>query len=507
MGTVNLLIMHQLIFGVIWLILLPPRLVVLAGSAVCILALNLVGLGRAYICTIIKNIASNFFWRQSADLDSLRKRHTHILGATGSGKSSTIEYLIDQNIKKRQGFLLIEPHSELGDRVLHNKRFALSNSSAAYKNLMYLDFDRSPPPMNLFKLPLPQDKKLQASFIDGLATELADAFCMNMKPVSTEAQFIMLRNCLMACLYIRGATFNTLLDLLGEGSAAYLQRELEQKPAPVLQQYFRTDFQSSSTKRTKEALRMRLTNLVIPQSLFNSLCANECKVDFAQILERERFVIVKASTALLGSYQAQTVGNIIVNLLNKYAFERLVSAKQPKPFFVYLDEAQYYINPAVQRALTGVRKTGLNYTLAHQELCQEEMTPAAQKTIINNTAVKIYGQLQWKDRKEATAILGLDTAEPIEQLNPGQFILKAGNQAPSLRHFPSKFAVPSSTFGKGFLFNAYMPKYEYRRLSAELKAPVNEAGLLTPINQPVTDPKMLKQLSFNHFRLDGSKAL
>ncbi|MCJ8270877.1 MAG: ATP-binding protein, partial [Psychrosphaera sp.] len=286
-------------------------MLVLSLALFCLAIMYLVGLGQSYLATIIKNIASNFFFPKSFDLDNFRKKHTHILGSTGSGKSSTIEFFIDQNIQKGQGFLLIEPHGELGQRVLHNKRFAPKHRSQAYQKLMYLDFDLSPPALNLFKLPLPKDDKIKAAFIDGLATELADAFCMNMKPTTTESQFMMLRNLLMAGFYIKGATFKELLYMLSPQNESLIKGAIAQFPSPALQQYFQSDYFSMSAKRTKEALRLRLTNLVIPQSLYSSLCANECSINFESMLAKNLYVIVKASAPLLGSYQAQTIGNII----------------------------------------------------------------------------------------------------------------------------------------------------------------------------------------------------
>jgi hypothetical protein len=496
-----------------WLILLPFRLFALAYASTGLIVLYLVGLGRAYIATIIQNIASNFFLPSTFELDKYRLKHTHILGATGSGKSSTLEFLIDQNIQKGQGLLLIEPHGELGKRVLHNARLSLAHSSQSYKKLVLLNFDESPPALNIFKLPLPQKPKLQQAFIDGLATELADAFCMNMKPKPSDAQFIMLRHIIMAGFQIENMTFMDMLKMLSsdEDEAAQYQKSFQQLSSPRLRHYFQTDFSSKSARRTKEALRLRLTSLIIPGPLYASLCAKECTVDFEAILTLNKYVIVKASAPLLGSYEAQTIGNLIVNLFNKYAFERLITGKACDPFFVYLDEAQHYINPSIQRGLTGVRKTGLNYTLAHQELAQEDMTPAEQRTIVHNTAVKMYGGLQWKDQKEAAVILGLSDPVILNTVKPGQFIIKAGNQEPVKRSFPSKFAVPFNAFGRGWFVNAYMKRQGFSKLSAylnhkevEKQPPAFKAQ--TDINEADYVPdKKLQNLSFKSFSLHGSK--
>jgi hypothetical protein len=81
--------------------------------------------------------------------------------------------------------------------------------------------------------------------------------------------------------------------------------------------------------------------------MYESFFAEQCEVNFEKIIAKNQFVVVKATTALLGSYQAKTIGNIIHNLLNKYAFERLISGKPSRPFFAYFDEAQHRCRGAV----------------------------------------------------------------------------------------------------------------------------------------------------------------
>ncbi|MCJ8272558.1 MAG: hypothetical protein MJK04_24555, partial [Psychrosphaera sp.] len=134
---------------------------------------------------------------------------------------------------------------------------------------------------------------------------------------------------------------------------------------------------------------------------------------------------------------------------------------------------------------------------------------AEQKTIINNTQVKVYGALQWKDQKEASNILHLSDPHTLEQLQPGQFILKAGRHESDTRQFPSKFAVPKVAFGKGVLINAYMNSLVFGSLQDHLKQQVNisllpEAVCIQPNSDPIIQQN-LRHLSFKSFSIHGSK--
>jgi len=200
---------HNLFSIIGWFLLLPLKAVILGCGLSFVALLFCVGLGRSYLTTIIKNITSDFLFLPNNSLDAKRKKHMHLLGATGAGKSCAIEYFIDQNIRKKQGFLLIEPHGELVGRIIANKRFL-----TAYPKLLFLDFDHNPPAFNIFALPLPECN--QQHFINGLASDITSAFSTNMQPAMTEAQFIMLRNLFIAGFYMKKATFLDILNLLSD---------------------------------------------------------------------------------------------------------------------------------------------------------------------------------------------------------------------------------------------------------------------------------------------------
>lgn len=440
-----------------WLAFLPLRLVALVFSICALGALYVVGLGKCYLATIILNIISDLFRFSKSDFDEERKKHLHLLGATGAGKSCAIEYFIDENIRKKQGFLLIEPHGELAGRVIANKRFL-----QAYPKLVVLDFDHFPPALNIFSLPLPE--KNQQHFINGLASDITSAFAANMQPSMTEAQFIMLRNLFIAGFYMKDATFLDVLDLLSDNPTQQVKTLLTNLPTPPLQNYFQQDFLAGDAKRTRQTLRGRLNSFVIPRQMYESLCTKTCEVDFRAILAEGNHVIVKATTTTLGTFEAVTIGNLIHSIFSKYVFERLNLPEEPKPFFVYFDEAQYYMNETVERCLTGARKTGVSYTLAHHELGQTGMSPAAQRTIINNTNVKVYGSLKWKDMQEGAKILGLDDRKTLSNLKPGYFYIKAGRTDTFYKHFPTRFSVKKAGFGRGWFINAYAKPHETKSM-------------------------------------------
>ena len=47
-----------------------------------------------------------------------RTRHTHIIGASGTGKSTLLFNLIQQDIENGEGVAVLDPHGDLIDRIL-----------------------------------------------------------------------------------------------------------------------------------------------------------------------------------------------------------------------------------------------------------------------------------------------------------------------------------------------------------------------------------------------------
>jgi len=67
-----------------------------------------------------KSVGASFRTQQDIRLsDTDRQRHTHVLGATGTGKSKFLEILIRQDIlNRRAGLCLLDPHGALYDDVV-----------------------------------------------------------------------------------------------------------------------------------------------------------------------------------------------------------------------------------------------------------------------------------------------------------------------------------------------------------------------------------------------------
>lgn len=428
-----------------------------------------------YVSGLRRNL---LFWFLKSTLDSIwnlkwlliereRAKHIQLIGATGSGKTTALQCLIDRSIRSQTGFLLIDSRGSLPERVIANKRFSLTNRKKHYQKLVYLDFESNPPDFNVLNAPLSGDNIYQQNQAETLAEELTEALSTNMRPQPNEAQQNLLKNLLVVGILGQNTTMLDILHWLGSENNEHHQQLysiVQSLQSAPIKRYFDEDFQSGLLVKTKEALRNRLSSLLTPQQLYRSLCAKTCSLDFSQILNQNKYVVVKASSAVLGSYPARTISNLVLSLLYFHGFRRLVTNEKTTPFHVYIDELEYFANQSLVQSLKSARQTGISYCLSYQELNQSGISTGLQKTINREAAVKIIGQLRADEQKSAVSLIGSNDNRAFEKLKAGQFWVKAGRTEPFQMSFPGKFAAHKSRFGNWWTGRMFMSKKQTSQL-------------------------------------------
>lgn len=66
----------------------------------------------------ISYIGKTVFGRDFGIGQNDRRRHLHIIGQTGTGKSTTLLLLISQDLAMGRGMALLDPHGDLAERAL-----------------------------------------------------------------------------------------------------------------------------------------------------------------------------------------------------------------------------------------------------------------------------------------------------------------------------------------------------------------------------------------------------
>lgn len=298
-----------------------------------------------------------------------RLRHLYVVGQTGTGKTSFMKTLIEQDIRRGEGVCFIDPH---GNDILD---VLASIPPERYEDVIYFDPAYLERPFGLNLLEYDPGHPEQKTFI---VNELLAIFrrLYGDVPESMGPAFEQ---------YFRNATLlvmedpasgSTLLDIARVLSdAGYRSYKLSKSQNPVVNQFWTHIASQAGGEAALENIVPYITNK------FDDFTANdfmrpiigqqESSFRFRDIMDNRKILLVNLSKGRLGERNANLLGLIIVGKLFMAALSRADSpgAAHP-PFYLYIDEFQNITTDSIPSILSEARKYRLSLTIAHQFLAQ-----------------------------------------------------------------------------------------------------------------------------------------
>jgi hypothetical protein len=286
-----------------------------------------------------------------------RLLHCHVIGPTGSGKSTTVLLpWMQQDIEQGQSFTLIEPKGDLADRV---------RADAIRHHGLLLRLDPTRPGSPHWN-PLAGDG---AAAGEGLALAL-DQLDPAGHPFYQTVGRVLLVQVSRAVRAARGpdGSLEDVLRALRE--PAWRAGLVQEAGIPEVQAYLEEDFARLTPARQKElqlGLSHRLEALFLHPGLRAMLSP---PFDFA--LDE---VVAGDAVRLLASFPASDLGRgaRAAGTLLWHLLVQSIYRQGPSPqlrHVLYLDEFHQYVSEDLSDVLAMVRGYGLSVVLAHQDMAQ-----------------------------------------------------------------------------------------------------------------------------------------
>lgn len=314
-----------------------------------------------------------------------RLKHTHIIGATGTGKSTLIAQMILQDCIAGYGIALFDPHGDLVDDVLAH----LQNK--VLDRIVVIDPSDSNYPIGLNLLDAHSDIEKEV-----LSSDLVASF----KRLSTswgDQMNTVLANAILALLEsTEVTTLNDLRRFLVE--AHYRHTFLKNIQDPSIKYYWEREYPLLKTNSIGPILT-RLDTFLRPRIIRN-MVSQKKGLDFDKILNGNKILLVKLPQGIIGRENSYLLGSLILSKLHQASFARQSNSKRP-PFFIYLDEFHNFITPSIKEMLSGVRKYNVGLVLSHQDLqqIQREDTELL-NSVLGNTYTRIVFRVGEPDAKK-----------------------------------------------------------------------------------------------------------
>ena len=341
-----------------------------------------------------------------------RVRHTHVIGASGTGKSTLLFNLIRQDIENGDGVAVLDPHGDLVDQLLGiipEKRI---------QDVILLDpsDEEYAVGFNILSAHSELEKNLLASDLVSVFQRLSSSWGDQMGSV--------LNNAILA--FLESSKGGTLADLRRfllepEFRSAFLETVSDSEVV----YYWRKVFSQLSGNKSIGPVLTRLETFLGRKPIRYMVSQSANRLDFADILDTGKIFLAKLPQGIVGRENSYLLGTLLVSKFQQLAMARQKQvAASRKDFWLYIDEFHNFITPSMAEILSGARKYRLGLTLAHQELRQLQRDSEVGSAVLSNAGTRIVFRVGDDDAKKLAEGFSTFEAQDLRNLDTGKAVCR-----------------------------------------------------------------------------------
>jgi hypothetical protein len=346
-----------------------------------------------------------------------RAMHMAVLGKTGTGKSSLLRHLMQQDIAADRGFLVLDIHGELTPFVLRtiNARERAERRHLSDKLIVVSPGD---PEMSVGLNPLEHaDDFVRVAEFSQI---LRERWALDHFGARTDE---LLRN----SLFVLAANGLTLLELsLLLTHKRFRAACLKKVSNAEVRQYFELRFDplSDAMRAVMREPILNKTSAFTADPHFRHIVGQtQSSFSLREAMDDGAWIIVNLEKGKLGE-NALTLGSLVLTMLKNALFSRTKRSL----FTVYCDEIQNFVaqGGGIETMLSEARKFGVAFVAANQFLDQY---PAETRAAILSIGTHIFFQLSSADATQISQALdgGKPLGERLKNLPVRHAIVKSSS--------------------------------------------------------------------------------
>ncbi len=341
-----------------------------------------------------------------------RVQHMHVIGASGTGKSTLLFNLIRQNIENGEGVAVLDPHGDLVEQILGIIPPGRTNDVV----LIDPSDEQYSVGFNILSAHSDLEKNLLASDLISVFQRLSTSWGDQMG--------IVLQNAILA--FLESDQSGTLADLrrfLIE--PVFRERFLTTVRDPDIVYYWRKSFAQLSGNKSIGPVLTRLETFLAPKPIRYMVTQRENRLDFGDIMDSGKIFLAKLPHGQMGKENAFLLGSLLVAKFQQLAMGRQAQRiESRRPFYLYIDEFQNFITPSMAEILSGARKYRLGLVLAHQELHHLDRDRDVASAVLSNPYTRIVFRVGDGDAKKFAEGFSFFEAKDLQNLETGQAICR-----------------------------------------------------------------------------------
>lgn len=339
-----------------------------------------------------------WYWSENKDEFQMAKiaekdrvTHFYVIGATGAGKTKFLEFLIQQDIEKGNGFGVIDPH---GDLIEDIKGF-LACHHACHQDKEIFDrvviIDPTDPKFTVTFNPI---ERLPGVSIAEQASELVSAF----RKIWADSWGVRMEDLMRNSLIALGEADLTLTELPHFLTRRTFRESVLEKVAhPIAQEYFqRFDALTDRGQITWiEPVMNKINAFFSDQRISQMFCSPKGSFNLREVIDHKKILLAKLDKGKLKD-SADLLGSLLMAKIQIAAFSRSDLPQDKRtPFYLYVDEFQNFASESFSVLLSEARKYGLSLVMAHQTLSQVPVE--LRSLILGNTGIQVYFRISRQD--------------------------------------------------------------------------------------------------------------
>lgn len=319
-----------------------------------------------------------------------RERHVYIIGGTGNGKTTMLQYQIVQDMRSGKGVAVVDPHGDMAETLL---RFVPEDR---IKDVIYFNPDdiSRPIAMNLLEIPdgLTEDEEMREK--DLVTEALISVFRKIFSEEDTGGHRIeyVLRNAIQTALTVKDATIFTVFDLLNDPT--YRSKVVAKLDNKDLMNFWKHELgKAGDMQKVKMSagITAKIGRFLFSASAKRILEQPKSSINFEDILDEGKILICNFSKGLIGEDTSELFGITILAKLQLASLRRArIRQSDRKPFYLYVDEFQNFATASFVQMLSESRKYKLFLTMAEQSTSQQKDQQMVQIILANVGTVMCF---------------------------------------------------------------------------------------------------------------------
>jgi len=319
------------------------------------------------------------------DID--RRRHSYILGKTGTGKSTLLKNMIMGDIYAGRGVGVVDPHGELIDQILE------LIPEQRIKDVILLDPSdvQFPVGLNLLSLKPGEEKDLVADGIVEIFKKFFDSW-------GPRLQYLLTYN-IVTLLQAQNVSLLAINRLFEDPN--YRKFILKQVKDPIIVKFWEKEYEelTKNPKLLAESLspiQNKVGRFVSANIIRNIVGQVKSTIDLQEVMDDGKIFLVNLSQGKIGEENSALLGGMLITRIYTNAMQRVrLPEAERRDFYLYVDEFQNFATNTFVKILSEARKYGLNLIVAHQYI--DQLLPEVRDAIFGNVGTLLNFVVGQKD--------------------------------------------------------------------------------------------------------------